>query len=536
MRMLVVISVGATAVSAAAQVPGKLGYQGRLLRSDGLPEVGVVGMTFAIFDVATGGTARGCDAAQVALSDGFYSILLGGLGTCPGNPPAIDAATIDGSDLWLELTVAATTLAPRQRLASVPYAVRAGTAANVRGGTVETTSATIGGPGGLSISSTGVTLGGNTVVDASGKATVATGAGLTGNGSTATPVAVASDGVTAGMLASDAASLAKVSGGAIVTVSGNVGVGTGVPATRLHVDGGPIRTGFGGTATNPSLQFQLGQPQGAGVFSPTQNVVAVATNDLERLRIDASGNVAIGTATPAGKWHVRDSAGFVSGWIENTQTTGQTHAAWWAKNDLGEQAGVQIYGSSYITNGPHFSNGAHLYTGGSGGISIETRSNSATADIRFYTGTTSNQRMIVKNSGNVGIGTASPVAALDVNGAVRAPLFGQVWQTGTLTAGQTVSFNLNGMWRPNGNVGLVVAFFAGATDTGTDNSFVLFVHAHGQPYNFYSVLAQRLSAAGYDIVGAGGSILTFNNNSGATARYTIKQLELMHNHSLFVGQ
>lgn len=242
MRRLPLTVFAVASLVALGQVPGKLGYQGRLLRADGAPESGVVSMTFAVFDAATGGAAQGCDSLQVALSDGFYSVHLGGAGGCAGGGPGIAPSAFDGRDLYLEIGVAGVQLSPRQRIVSVPYAYRAATAYDVRGGTVEATTVTIGGGSGVLIAANGITVGTATAVDASGKATVAIGAGLAGNGSSSTPLSVAANGVTNSMLASDAASLAKVSAGAVSAVASDVGVGTASPAAKLDVAGG-VRVG-----------------------------------------------------------------------------------------------------------------------------------------------------------------------------------------------------------------------------------------------------------------------------------------------------
>lgn len=185
-------------MAANAQVPNQLGYQGRLVRADGTPEAGVVAMTFSLFDVATGGSPVGCDAFQVALTDGFYSVLLGDAGGCAGASPAITASIFDGRDLHLEVAVAGASMAPRQRVGTVAYAHRSGTATNLRGGTVEATSVTVAGATGVSIDGTGIAVGGTPIVDATGKVTSATGAltsvahgsTLTGNGTVASPLDV----------------------------------------------------------------------------------------------------------------------------------------------------------------------------------------------------------------------------------------------------------------------------------------------------------------------------------------------------------
>lgn len=90
MRRVSLVVASLAAAAAVAQVPSKVGYQGRLLKSDGSPEAGIVDMTFSIYDVATGGVALGCDKAQVAVADGFYSVFLGDVGGCPGGGTAIE--------------------------------------------------------------------------------------------------------------------------------------------------------------------------------------------------------------------------------------------------------------------------------------------------------------------------------------------------------------------------------------------------------------------------------------------------------------
>lgn len=110
-------------------VPPALGYQGRLLKTDGTPESGVVPMSFRLYDGATGGAALGCDDHQVALTDGFYSVVIGAGTPCAGGAaPGITPALFTGRDLWLELVLAGVALAPRQRITSVAYAFRAGLA------------------------------------------------------------------------------------------------------------------------------------------------------------------------------------------------------------------------------------------------------------------------------------------------------------------------------------------------------------------------------------------------------------------------
>lgn len=112
--------------AALADVPGKLAYQGRLLKADGTPEAGVASMVFTLFDAATGGNALWTETQSVALTEGYYATVLGDTIDLPDS-------VFSGAERFLEIQVAGTTLVPRQRIVSTPYAMRAGDADTVGG-------------------------------------------------------------------------------------------------------------------------------------------------------------------------------------------------------------------------------------------------------------------------------------------------------------------------------------------------------------------------------------------------------------------
>lgn len=140
-RSLAVV-VALTAFSAAAQVPLRLGYQGRLLRADGTPEQGVVMFQFAIYAVPVGGNPLWAESQLLGLSDGYYATHLGDGTAADGGVPT---SVLDGSERYLQLTIAGNALSPRQRITSVAYAYRSDLTRALSGGPVDATSISING-------------------------------------------------------------------------------------------------------------------------------------------------------------------------------------------------------------------------------------------------------------------------------------------------------------------------------------------------------------------------------------------------------
>ena len=123
-----VLSVWGLALSApaSAAVPHLIRYQGQAVDSNGVPLEGPYTLTFRLYDAETVGTVKWQEAQpNVALTGGHFSVLLG------------QVQSLDGVDwsqpLWLSVQVnGEPELAPRQRITSVPLALRAETAELVK--------------------------------------------------------------------------------------------------------------------------------------------------------------------------------------------------------------------------------------------------------------------------------------------------------------------------------------------------------------------------------------------------------------------
>lgn len=113
------------AFHASAEVPHLVRYQGQAVDSKGVPLEGPYTLTFRLYDAETAGAVVWQETqTNVALSKGHFSVLLGQV-----TPLTLDWAT----QLWLSIQVNTDPeLSPRQRITSVPLAIRAETAEIVK--------------------------------------------------------------------------------------------------------------------------------------------------------------------------------------------------------------------------------------------------------------------------------------------------------------------------------------------------------------------------------------------------------------------
>jgi hypothetical protein len=111
--------------SVRADIPPSINYQGRLLDAGGQPVNATVPIAVALFNAETGGTQVFTQhVGNVTVQNGIYSFAWGTTNL---------ATALTNAECWLQVHVNGTTLAPRQRLVSVPYAISAASAATAEG-------------------------------------------------------------------------------------------------------------------------------------------------------------------------------------------------------------------------------------------------------------------------------------------------------------------------------------------------------------------------------------------------------------------
>ncbi|MFM6927976.1 MAG: tail fiber domain-containing protein, partial [Bdellovibrio sp.] len=292
--------------------------------------------------------------------------------------------------------------------------------------------------------------------------------------------------------------------------SGNVGIGTTTPAASLVVNKtaptGTIAstgTAVSGTGTNFTTAFSVGDQIIANGQAKTITVITDAANMTVNTAFSSdltagttytrvgtilsAGNVGIGTSQPLYSLHVNGDAN-LGGVIFKGQTDYDSSAS--------------VY--------PIISRSA---AGGSGVFPFNTSGNLVLApradgsNIVFATGATTPQtRMVISGSGNVGIGTSSPAAALDVNGTASIGVSGKV----NISAAGVISSSVNGNYipinisNPTGYAHILVNnsvdFGSGGTDGYIklhDNSKGIFLDSSGIRFNYASgTEAARINSSG----------------------------------------
>ena len=184
-----------------------------------------------------------------------------------------------------------------------------------------------------------------------------------------------------------------------IGASGNVGIGTTSPSSKLHVstgtdtDAGNIAFTIGGTSTsnartasitkNTSTPYELTIQAGNHATSNMETVFK-SSDSKETMRIDSSGNVGIGTDSPDTQLHVFGS--------------GSGSGTYGAQITIGKNNGCKISSTQESTDDDKQ------------GLAFFTKSSSQVADSAV-------ERLRIDESGKVGIGTDNPDTLLDVVGA-----------------------------------------------------------------------------------------------------------------------
>jgi hypothetical protein len=183
------------------------------------------------------------------------------------------------------------------------------------------------------------------------------------------------------------------------TTANQVQVNTGTPAAPIWVIATAANSGWdlvGNSGTNPTNNF---------IGTTDNQPLSIRTNNTEKMRVTAAGYVGVGTTAPIAKLNVVD--------------TGNTSIV------VGSSTGDMM--SVSLGNGHHgMSRNLTNAGGGANDVALFTTSGSPTSPASIHLGVRANitdtldlAQFVLKQTGNVGIGTNDPLAKLHVQGTAR---------------------------------------------------------------------------------------------------------------------
>jgi len=256
-------------------------------------------------------------------------------------------------------------------------------------------------------------------------------------------------------------------GGISIDTSGNVGIGTTSPARQLHVNSGTTNVVARFESTDSRAVAEFKDPSGTAELGNIGNDIYFAPAGSERMRIDSSGNVGIGTSSPSAKLSIGGgTAGNYTDGISLQKSGGNVYGIYPSTNNLEFRS---VTGGNHIATFDYFGNVGigtssvsdplhikatraiiRLEPTAIGGTTFVMRngvSGGSEGGLSFYDVTNSSTRLVIDSSGLVGINVTPSQAFLhlDNTGATSQTLVYMKDSGGTGTHSQIQFANTNGV-------------------------------------------------------------------------------------------
>ena len=300
----------------------------------------------------------------------------------------------------------------------------------------------------------------------------------------------------------------------INTSNGNVGIGTTSPSQKLDIQGniyanGDIRSqgifrDYQGEAllqTNTSAVTLLGT-----TGASTSRTLAFLAGNAEHMRITTGGNVGIGTTSPNGKMTV----------VGNTVDIRNGAGGYGTGYALEFSTNANIPRIDWIDNGAYTGNIKSV----SGEFVINNSSNNA---LLFNTNNT--ERMRITSGGNVGIGTTSVAAKLQVHSTIATA------DAPTIFLNQYDAGSQNYANIATGDMyhGVILRGYPAAYNTyGVTTGNYMSFYEYGGDFRFYKKDVSSLVLQGYLNGGTWtvtGDVVAYGSPSDINLKENIKPLE-----------
>jgi hypothetical protein len=209
--------------------------------------------------------------------------------------------------------------------------------------------------------------------------------------------------------------------------NGNIGIGTTNPSSLFHLynsnASGEVKLLFtdgstGTTATSGFSIYKATNEEGF-IWNYSNASIKFGTSNTERMVIQTSGNIGIGTTNPSSLVHLHNSN--ASGEVKLLFTDGST--------------------------GTSATSGFSIFKSGGDEGNIWNYSN---ASIRF--GTSNTERMCVSSSGNIGIGTTNPSSLIHLHNSNSSGEVKILLTDGSTGIGTTSGFSIFKSGSDDGNI------------------------------------------------------------------------------------
>ena len=302
MRHLLLIFLLLMSSSVLFAQSAEFSYQGTL-QSSGVPANGTFPMTFGLWPVESGGSAIATiGPLNVTVTNGNFSVRLD-----------FGGAAFPGADRYLEINVSGTALAPRSKLTSTPYAVRALTVSGPVTGANSVATLTVSNsqPGILDPSPTNLPP---AAVRGEATSTINSNLGILG-------IAHGADGVGVAGLATGNGSDAI---GVVASATGTSGSTTGISAEVMSPKG---------------IAVEAAGPAGATLFSGNNQ-----TDNTEVFSVSGIGAVTARSFANQNGTFMVGNAGNLN--VGGTINAGQNIVA---NNELNSNGHTRVFGSLFVT-------------------------------------------------------------------------------------------------------------------------------------------------------------------------------------------
>jgi hypothetical protein len=334
--------------------------------------------------------------------------------------------------------------------------------------------------------------------------------------------------------------------------SGNLGIGTSSPGSRLTLAGVSGNSAISFVAPDATVKSYIGVTAAgnyitgaaAGETFIRSDGVGIAfsanTGSSVQMRIASSGNVGIGTSSPNQKLRVENNANS-STWVNIANPSGGNGAG----------SGV-LFTTDQGDAGAVFQNSSGN-ADGAGGNSLRIR-NLLNAPIGFEIN--ASERMRIATTGNVGIGTGGPEGRLELFGndsstttiGVKALVTNYNTTTGTRAGIAFRNFDNYGasIWSPRTGSTAGVLVFGTNNETGTAETNItekMRITSTGSvgigtttPRSQMMVLGSNQTTAAITDAGGQGGSLTLAMNSGASGSGGALLFAALNDNSTYVPQ